>query len=62
MAVPLYETLPSGSRENLHEEGVPIEGRYYEQGTRPASQRTITAFHIRRLRLNSSIDQSSCAA
>ena len=46
MVVPLYETLPSGSRENLHEEGVPIEGRYYEQGTRPASHRIITAFHI----------------
>jgi len=24
----------------------PIEGRYYEQGTRPASHRIITAFHI----------------
>ena len=30
MVVPLYETLPSGSRENLHEEGVAIDGRYFE--------------------------------
>lgn len=27
---PEGKPLPGGSRENLHEEGVPIEGRYYE--------------------------------
>lgn len=27
---PEGEPLPGNSRENLHEEGVPIEGRYYE--------------------------------
>ena len=27
---PCTKTLPSGSRENLHEEGVAIDGRYFE--------------------------------